>query len=284
MSQCECWFIHSCGDVSFFFFPIFLFSGDSHGRNPILILTKFLQNWTGIQRTGTTAPEKTLKNTGTTSGKTCTQTAREDPLLSQKTVRLCINVIQTRRSFTAGGHHPVMMRWAMMTGGFPQCVMEEMAMDAVEGLETTSRVLKTGGGCHSRLRGWRGKDCRWRRGRTQTTNSESRGWAGGERSRAEVEGGSETSVPVRGQMTKEGEQVGKEEGGTHRFLIEADEERIYIKRGTPYLKGKEEKWMAPITLGKFKAECFAALSQRKKETKNAEDSHLSCFPCCKILG
>lgn len=80
-------------------------------------------------------------------------------------------------------------------------------------------------------------------------------------------------------MIKEGEeQVGKEEGGTHRVLIETDEERIHIKRGTFHLKGKEEKWMATVTLGKFKAKDFAALLQGKKDAKNKEDSRLSDFP------
>lgn len=60
-----------------------------------------------------------------------------------------------------------------------------------------------------------------------------------------------TSVPVQGQKTKEREQVGKEGGGTHRVLIETGEERIHIKRGPLPLKGKEEKWMTPLILGKF---------------------------------
>lgn len=77
--------------------------------NPTLILIKSLQNWRGIRRTGATALEKIRRSTGTTSGKTCTLKPREDPLLSQMTVSLGINVIQTRRSFTAGGHRPVVM-------------------------------------------------------------------------------------------------------------------------------------------------------------------------------
>lgn len=91
-----------------------------------MILTKSLPNWTGIRRTGATATEKILKNIGTTSGRTCTLKAREDLLLFQMTVGLGINVIQIRRSFTVGGHHPIMMGWAlMMTGGFPHHVMEK---------------------------------------------------------------------------------------------------------------------------------------------------------------
>lgn len=142
-----------------------------------------------------------------------------------------------------------------------------METDAEKGLESTSRVLKIEGGRRSRLRGWQGKDCRRHRGLTQTTSRESRGWAGGGRSRAEVEGGSKTSVQMWGQMTKEGEQVGTEEGGTHRVLVEADKERSHIRRGTRRLKGNGEKWMTAIILGKFKAKDFAALSQGKRKRR-----------------
>ena len=75
-------------------------------------------------------------------------------------------------------------------------------------------------------------------------------------------------------MTKERDQVGKEGGGTCRVLIETDKERIHIKRGTPPLKGKDEKWMTTVNLGKFKVQDFSALSQGQKEMKNAEDSLL----------
>lgn len=78
-------------------------------------------------------------------------------------------------------------------------------------------------------------------------------------------------------MTKEEEQEGKEDGGPHRVLTETDEERIHIKRGPPYLKGKEETWMTTVTLGKFKAKDFAALLQGPKEMKNAEDSRPFLF-------
>ena len=239
-----------------------------------MILTKSLQNWMGISRTGATAPERILKNTGTTSGKTRTPKAREEPLLFQTTVRLSVSVIPTRRSFTAEGRRPVTTRRATtMRGGSPHRGTEEKTQkDAEEGLENSSRVLKTGRGCSSRLRGWRGKGCRRRRGLTLTT---SRGQAGGEWSRAEDEAGSETSVPGRGQMTREGGQVRREDGGTHRVLTETDEERTHTRRGPPPLKDKEEKRMTPLTLGKFRAKCFDALSQGNEAFRG---SHPSNFP------
>ena len=259
----ECWFIDTWASF------IFTFSGGFHGRNPTLILTKSLQDLTGMSWTGNNASEKIQRNTWITLGKMCTQKAREDHLFSQMTATLGISVTQTRRISIAGGHHLIVMWWAMITEGFPRSrvMEEEKETDAERGLESTSRVLRIEGGRRSRLLGWQGKNCRRHQGLTQTTSRESRGWAGGGRSRAEDEGDSETSVQVWGQMTKEGGQAGTEEGGTHRVLVEADKERSHIKRGPPPLKGNGEKWMTAVTLGKFKAKDFAALSQGKRKRR-----------------
>lgn len=203
----------------------------------------------GARRTGVTTLERILKNTGTTSGKTCTPKAREDHLLSQMTASLHISDVQTR-SFTTGGHHPITML-AMMTGGSHRHVMqEETETDADESLGNTSRVTGTGRDCLTPLKVWWGKECHRKQGLTQTTSRGRRGLAGG-RGRAEVVGGLETSVLVQERLTKEGELEGKEEGEVFRIPTETDEGRITSKRRMPPLKGKEEKWMTAITLGKF---------------------------------
>ena len=214
-----------------------------------------------IHITGVTASDRLLKKTGAMTGKRRTQKAREDPLLFQMSFSsLSINAVQMWRSFTTVRLHLTMMWGATRVGGFPHRAMSEgTAIDAGKGFKT--RVMITGGGCPTLPRVWWGKDCH--RGLRQITNRESRGWAGG-RSRAEAQGGSETSVPLREQTTKEVEQVGREVGGVYRAPTETDKGRSHIKRGAPPLKGNGEKWMTPITLGKFQAKCIAALSKKEE--------------------
>lgn len=68
-------------------------------------------------------------------------------------------------------------------------------------------------------------------------------------------------------MTREWEQVGKEEEETQR-----DKERVHIRTEVSPLRGKEEKWRMAISLGKFIAKNRTIAG--KKERKNKEDSHI----------
>lgn len=69
-------------------------------------------------------------------------------------------------------------------------------------------------------------------------------------------------------MSREAEQVGKEEEVTHRSPMERDKERIQAKRRVLPLKAKGEKWITAGTLGKFIAENHTIAGKKGKEGYN----------------